>query len=116
MKTNTIYTCEFCGKDFKNADICINHEKKCNYSVKFYDRCLNLISSLEPNSLNGVSYIRVPSYKEYVKLINTYPDTAVLRTCLAPADFPVIICRTALIETEWMLFSDYCKEVAKTIN
>lgn len=116
MKTNTVYTCEFCEREFKNADACINHEKECNYRLRFYDRWLNLISSLEPNSLNGVSYIRVPSYKEYVKLISIYPDTAVLRTCLALADFPIIICRTTFRRDEWMLFSDYCKEVTKTIN
>lgn len=116
MKTKTLYTCEFCGKDFKSANACINHEEECNYRLKFYDKCLNLMNSLEPNSLNGVSYIRVPSYNEYVKLISIYPDTAVLRTCLVLTDFPIIICRTALVETEWMLFHDYYNKVVKAIN
>lgn len=106
MKTKTLYTCEFCGRDFDNAADCINHEKECDYRIKFYDKHLNLLDSLEPNSLNGVSYIRVPNYTEYLKLIDVYPSTAVLHIT-SLADFPIIICRTALSETEWMLFSDY---------
>lgn len=112
MKINTVYTCEFCEREFKNADACINHEKECNYRLKFYDRWLNLI---ELNSLDDVSYIRVPNYREYAKLIGMYPDTAVLHNT-SLVNFPIIICRTALRKTEWMLFNDYYKAVEGKIG
>lgn len=70
---------------------------------------MNLI---ELNSLDDVSYIRVPNYREYAKLIGMYPDTAVLHNT-SWADFPIIICRTPLRKTEWMLFDDYCEEVER---
>lgn len=112
MITTTSYKCEFCGRNFNSADECIDHEIDCDYRIKFYDIFCNRVDA--SNNLCNVSYIRVPNYKEYEKLINVYPNTAVLHTT-SLVDFPIIICRTVLRKTEWMLFSDYCK-IIKTIT
>lgn len=110
MITTTTYTCEYCGRTFLNGDACIDHEKECNYCLKFYDSNLNPIVLLKPDTIDRVKYIRVPNYKQYVKLIGVYPNTAVLENT-SNCDYPLIICRTTLRKTEWMLLKDYYSEV-----
>lgn len=78
--------------------------------MKFYDIFYNRIDA--SNNLCNVSYIYVPNYKEYVKLMNRFPNTAVLENN-SNFKYPFIICRTPLRKTEWMLFDDYCEEVER---
>ena len=110
MITSISYDCEFCGRSFTSADECVDHEMDCKHRIKFYNIFCNRVDA--SNNLCNVSYIYVPSYKEYVKLINRFPNTAVLENN-SNYKYPFIILRTTLKKTEWMLFEDYCEEIER---
>lgn len=106
MIIRTVFTCEYCGKNYSLFSECAKHEKECDYHISFYDKYQNRINL---NEFENIKYIYIPTYKEYIKFTEKYPATAILNKAETYA-YPVIIEKDN--ESKWHVLPEYFKEVA----